>query len=492
MSVLRDILSGTIWVVAARWAIRGIGLVSAVLLARLLSPADFGVAAMAMIAVALVEVFGDTGLILHLIRHPDPSRSHFDTVFTLQLIIGAVSAVGLVLLAPLAADFFHEPRIAAVIRVLALRSLVGGMENPGIALFRKNMAFNKDFEFLVLNKGISFLVTVGLAFALRNYWALVIGSVAGACAATVQSYRMHPYRPRLDLSATPQVWGYSFWMLMQSILLFLNQRIDELLVGRIKSTALMGYYTVASDVASAPIVEIVTPLSRVLFPGLARLAQDGQALNQAFGKVLSAVAIIAFAVSIGVALVARDLTLVLLGQKWAPVIPLLRILAVCAGLTALAQPVQTLLNATGRPRIAASLSMVRQALLVATMLPAALWYGLTAIALARTAVAGISFFLTAWVCAQRLGVPLKQAGLYLYRPALAAAAMAGAVIAAQQLSLAIPALRLGLSVAVGMVSYPAALLLLWRVAGRPEGVEADLVLLATAKLPVRWRQHRAT
>ena len=491
MSGLRDILSGTIWVVAARWAIRGIGLVSAVLLARLLSPADFGVAAMAMIAVALVEVFGDTGLVQHLIRHPDPGRSHFDTVFTLQLIIGGVSSAGLVLLAPLAADFFHEPRITAVIRVLALRSLVGGMENPGIALFRKNMTFNKDFEFLVLNKVVAFLVTVGLAFALRNYWALVIGSVAGACAATLQSYRMHPYRPRLDLSATPQVWGYSVWMLAQSILLFLNQRIDELLVGRIKATALLGYYTVASDVAAAPIVEIVTPLSRALFPGLARLTQDGQALNQAFGKVLSAVAIVAFAVSIGIALVARDLALVLLGQKWAPVIPLLRILAVCAGLTALAQPVQTLLNATGRPSVAAILSMLRQALLIATMLPAALWYGLTAIALARTAVAGVSFIATAWVCAGLLGVPMTQTWRDLCRPALAATAMAGAVLAVQALSPAIPALRLGLGVVAGMLSYPAALLLVWRAAGRPDGVEADLLALAASRFPSRRRPDRA-
>jgi len=486
VSVLRDILSGTIWVVAARWAIRGIGLVSAVLLARLLSPADFGVAAMAMIAVALVEVFGDTGLVQHLIRHPDPDRSHFDTVFTLQLIIGAASAAGLVLLAPLAADFFHEPRIIAVVRVLALRSLLGGMENPGIALFRKHMEFNKDFEFLVLNKAVSFVITVGLALALRNYWALVIGSVAGAGAATLQSYRMHPYRPRLDLSAVPQVWGYSVWMLAQSMLLFLNQRIDELLVGRIKSTALMGYYTVASDVAAAPIVEIVTPLARALFPGLARLTQDRHALHQAFGKVLSAVAIIAFAVSVGIALVAPDLTLVLLGQKWAPVIPLLRILAIGAGLTALAQPVQTLLNATGRPRVAAILSLLRQVLLIATMLPAALWYGLTTIALARTAVAGVSFIATAWVCAGLLGVPLRRVWRDLCRPALAAAAMAGTVLAVQALCPAIPALRLGLGVVAGMLSYPAALLLLWGVAGRPDAVEADLLALVVA----RWSSWR--
>lgn len=492
MTILRDILSGAVWMVAARWATRGIGLISAILLARLLSPVDFGVAALAMFAVALVEVFSDAGLLLHLIRHPDPDRSHFDTVFTLQLMVGVVSAVGLVLLAPAAAAFFHEPRLVAVIRVLALRSLIIGLENPGIALFRKNMAFNKDFEFLVLNKAVSFVVTVGLAVTLRSYWALVIGSVVGPLVATIQSYRMHPFRPRLDLSAVHQVWGYSFWMLVQSLLLFLNERIDELLVGRIKSTSLMGYYTVAADVASAPILEIVAPLSRVLFPGFAKLTHDAPALSQAFGKVLSAVAIVAFAVSTGIALVAGDLTVVLLGPKWLPAVPVLRILAIAAGLTAMTQPVQTVLNATGRPRNAATLSFVRQALLVSAMLPAALWYGLGTIALARAVVSGVSFVLASWVCARQLAIPMRQAWGNLGRPALAALVMTGVVIAVQSAVPPIPALRLASSVAAGVLTYPAALLLLWRAAGRPNSVEADVLELMRSKLPLLVRQRGAT
>lgn len=190
MSINRSILTGAIWVVAARWGIRGIGLISTLILVRLLTPADFGVVAMAMIVVGMVEVFGETGLVLYVIRHPDPKDDHFNTVWTLRLIVGLVLAAVLFLGAEQGAIFFNEPAIEPAIQLLALRPLMLGLENPGILWFRKNMEFNRDFEFLVLNKIVAFVVTIALAYWLRNYWALVFGILTGGLAALLQSYRM--------------------------------------------------------------------------------------------------------------------------------------------------------------------------------------------------------------------------------------------------------------------------------------------------------------
>src|SRR5690242_3342246 len=147
MSPLRQIFSGAAWTIAARWAIRGLGLVSTLILARLLTPADFGVVAMAMFVVGMIEAFGDTGLTYYIIRHPDPRRSHFDTAFTLRLFVATALATMMVIAAPFGADFFHEPRVTDVIRVLAVRTFLFGLENPGIIHFRRDMVFSKDFEF---------------------------------------------------------------------------------------------------------------------------------------------------------------------------------------------------------------------------------------------------------------------------------------------------------------------------------------------------------
>ena len=475
MSAMRQIFSGAVWVIAARWSIRGLGLVSTLVLARLLTPADFGVVAMAMFVVGLLEVFGESGLVMYIIRHPDPERSHFDTVFTLRLLVGLSLAAGMVLAAPLGAAFFNEPRVTDVIRVLALRPLMLGLENPGIILFRKHMQFDKDFQFLVLNKIVAFFVTVGLAFLLHDYWALVFGILSGGAASTLQSYRMHPYRPRLTVAETRAVWSFSFWILIQSILVFLNTRIDELIIGRIKSTALMGYYTVAADIASSPILEVVMPLRRVLFPGIVKLNDSATELAEAFGKVMAGVAIVALSFGTGIALVAGDVAHVLLGPKWTPVVPLLRVLAISASFLAMGGPLNTLLNAAGRPRASAMLGFIRQIMLVAAMVPAAIWFDLTAVAAARALVAVITFALTAEVYVRLLRIPLASIWSNLVRPALAAVAMSVVVLTVMTISPDNAAIRLGLSVVSGAATYAVTLLALWHVAGRPDSVERDLL-----------------
>ena len=486
MSVLRDIFSGTLWVIAARWLIRGIGLISTIFLARLLTPADFGVVAMATLAIGLLQVFGDTGMVMFIIRHPDPQRRHFDTVWTLRIIVGLVIALAMLLVAPWAAGFFHEPRITAVIRILALQPLLMGLENPGIIWFRKNMVFSKDFEFLVLNKIVSFVLTIGLALTLRNYWALVIGILIGSVTSTLQSFRMHPYRPRLDLSEVRAMWAFSFWILAQNVLGFLNARVDELIVGRIKSTTMMGYYNIAADVASSPVQEIILPLSRVLFPGIAQLAHQKEALAATFEKVVASVVIVVLSVSIGIALVAADFVAVFLGDRWLPIIPLVRILAVATGILALGQPFLILLNVTDRSRTAATLSLVRQMLLMAAMVPAAIYADLQAVALAR---AGATLAVLALTLAVTSG--LVRMNLWnLLRPVLAAVAMCGGVMLVQALSPDLPWLRLVLGVATGAMTYGGTLLVLWLVAGRPAGVESDMLAALTTRLTGLCRQPR--
>lgn len=475
MSVMRDIFSGTAWVVAARWIIRGIGVVSIVVLARLLSPADFGVVAMAVFVVGLVEVLGDAGLALQIIRHPDPGHTELNTVFTLELLIGLTLAAIMVLIAPAGAVFFHEPRLTWVIRVLALRPVLTGLQNPGIALFRKHMTFNKDFEFLVWNKVVSFFVVLGLALTLHNYWALVIGTLAASFIATVQSYRMHPFRPRLRLSGMREIWGFSFWILVQNLFAFLDVHMDRLIIGRVKSTVLMGYYTVAGDTAFAPVREVVMPVTRVLFPGVVRMAGDRAVLAASFNRVLSGVAVAALSISAGVALIAHDATTVFFGARWAGLGPLLSILAVSEGLSALSQPLYTTLNALGRPRAVAALNVVRQVLLLATAIPAAVYSGVEAVALARVAVGVVTFALMMLLHARLLRIGPVRPWRSLARPALATLMMCGMVLLVQAMSPNAPALRLGVSVLTGAAVFPAALLLLWQVAGRPEGIEADLL-----------------
>lgn len=478
MSVNQRILLGSVWVIAARWGIRAIGFVSTLILVRLLTPEDFGVVAMAMLVVGIVEVFGETGLVLYLIRHPDPQPSDFDTVWTLRALIGAALAAILFFAAPLGGEFFNQPLLTEVVRWLALRPLMVGLENPGIVWFRKNMEFHRDFEFLVLNKVASFVVTIALAAWLRDYWALVFGILAGGLVSLLQSYRMHPYRPRPRLSNVRAAWSYSFWLLVQHVLVFANDRLDEVVVGRLKTTTDLGQYAVASDLAASPLREIVSPLSRALFPGFVLLASDQQALARSFGRVLAGVAIVAFSVSGGLAMVATDFTHVVLGPQWTPAAPLLRLLAVGAGFFALSQPIFSLLGATGRVRAAAALSFLRLAALSAAILPAAYLGDLADVAAGRLAAVALASVISIAAFLRLTAIPTAVVASALIRPALATLVMCGCVAAANAAAPDWPALRLAIAVPVGALAFAAALFGLWALQGKPDAAEADFLALA--------------
>ena len=269
---------------------------------------------------------------------------------------------------------------------------------------------------------------------------------------------------------------------MQNLFGFLDVQVDRLIIGRVKSTVLMGYYTVAGDTAFAPVREVVMPVTRVLFPGVVRMRGDRAALAASFNRVLSGVAIAALSISAGIALIANDATTVFFGPRWAGLGPLLGILAVSEALSALSQPLYTTLNALGRPRVVAGLNIVRQILLLATAVPAAIYAGVQAVALARVAVGAVTFVLMMLLHGRLLQIGPVRPWRSLGRPVLATLVMAGVVLAVQAASPALPGLRLVLSVATGGVIFPAALLLLWLAAGRPPGIEADLLSLAIPAL----------
>jgi len=176
-------LHGSAWMIGLRWSLRLTGIVSTAVLARLLTPADFGIIAIAMLLIGLVEAFGETGERLALIRQSSLERSYYDTAFCLQFLIGIAVALTVFFLAPLTMAYFHEPRAVAVMRVLALRAVLGGVENIGTVDFRRDLQFRRFYSLAMRAKLISLATTLILAAWLRNYWALAIGilALAGTC-----------------------------------------------------------------------------------------------------------------------------------------------------------------------------------------------------------------------------------------------------------------------------------------------------------------------
>lgn len=472
LNVGRALAQGSAWMVGLRWSVRGLGLLSTFVLARLLSPGDFGLVAMAMLVVGLVEVFGHAGHQLALIRIARPTRADYDSTWTIGIIVGVAAMLVLWAVAPLTALYFHEPRATWLVRLLALRPLLGALDNIGVVAFRAELQFSREFAFQVLQRVAVMVVTIGGAILLRNQWALVAGILGGQVLGVVLSYALHPYRPRLSLARARGLLSFSGWMLLVNVAQYIHDKADEMVVGGIADAAAMGRYAVASDAGTAPTIEVVLPATRALFPVFARIGGDRVALRAAYLDVFAAACLISVATGTGMALVAGDFVRVALGPQWLQAVPLVRLLAVAGGLYGIMHNGITVLGATGHARLSGLLSASRTLALVPVLIAAGLLGGVPAIAAARTLMT-LAFIPGICIAIARvLPVTLGDMFSRSWRPLLAAVAMAVVVLAVQALAPDIPWLRLLLAMGAGALAYVAAVLLLWHAAGRPAGLEA--------------------
>lgn len=323
-------VQGSLWMIAMRWAIRAAGLVSTVILARILTPDDFGVVAMSSLVLGLLSVLSDMGTWQLLIRSGETDRRAYDTAWTIMLLQAAVLAALMFAAAYPAAAFFMDPRLTLVIQIVALGSVIQGFENVGVIMFRRDLDFRSDFLLGFYSKVVVVVPTVVLALVFRSYWALIAGNILGQAMAVLVSYRMHPFRPRLSLHDWRRFVGYSIWITPSSIATFLNKKADVFIVGHAASTAQMGAYNVASELSQMATSEIVTPMSRALFPNYAKLKDDRAALAEAFRHVLRSVCIISFGFGFGIAATADDVVHLILGDQWDFAVPLIRWLGIFA------------------------------------------------------------------------------------------------------------------------------------------------------------------
>ncbi len=194
------------------------------ILARLLTPTDFGLIALAMSVVKLVETLSEFGFETPLIHKRDATRDDFDTAWTLNIMLASVICT-LIAVAPRSLPrFYSEPRIEAILYFVAAGHFFLAFQNIGTVQFRRQLNFKRDFALQVAQKVAMLAVTIPLAFSLRSYWALVAGMVAGNVAAVVVSYGFLPYRPRFCLRSWRELFGFSKWLQVNSMLRYVRDR----------------------------------------------------------------------------------------------------------------------------------------------------------------------------------------------------------------------------------------------------------------------------
>ena len=469
---MSSVVSGAILVVAMRWSGRLIGFVSTLVLARLLVPEDFGLVAMVSVLIGLADTLFDLGTGIALVQNKSPTRAHYDTAWTLGWIQSLIGMLVVMAAAPYAADYFHEPRVRNLAMVMALTFPLSAAANIGVVTFQKEMRFEREFQLFFAVRVFSFVVTLVAAWLMRSYWALVIGTLAGRVCNAVLSYVMHPMRPRLSLEKFAEIFGFSQWMLLRSILHFLDNRLHVAVVGNRAEAAVVGTYSLADEVASLPTTELLAPLNRVLFPAFVQVKDNLSELKRTFLLSQSIQAAIGIPTGVGIALVANEAVPLLLGDKWLAAIPFLQVMAMANVISAIAVSATYVLYALGRARMLAFYSVFQVMLFIVgafVFMPAAGAMGLTWLRLGVAAAGLFSIFYLAGRLLPSLRLGELIAGSY--RPLLSAGIMVLCVHNLGVLTGLTGVVLMSLKIGVGALSYGAAMMLLWRVAGLPKGAE---------------------
>ncbi len=349
-----------------------------VILARILAPHDFGLMGIALLIMATLETFSQTGFQAALIQKKDDIKSHLDAAWTVLILRGCILFVILYLIAPYAAIFFEAPEAKPIIQVIGFSVLLQAFTNIGVIDFQRELKFSKQFIYQISGTLSDFIVAITAVLILGNVWALVFGLLAGNAARLIASYLIHPYRPHLsfDLGKAKELFSFGKWILGSSILIFLISQGDDILVGKVLGVTALGFYQMAYRISNLPATEITHVISQVTFPAYSKLQDDIPKLREAYLKVLQVTAFLSFPIAGLIFILAPDFTIIFLGEKWMPMVPAMQILVFAGLVRSIAATAGPIFHAVGKPIIDTKWQIVRLFVIAVLIYPFSIKWGI--------------------------------------------------------------------------------------------------------------------
>ena len=300
-------LHATIWTFGSEGFVRLLGYGRIIVLARLLTPGDFGLMGIAMMAVVTMESLTKPGLSEALIQKKGEIDGYLDTFWTLYILRGLFVAGALVLLAPLIAAFFDAHDARTLVQVVGAGHLILMFQNPGTLHFFKTLEYHKLALISLFPTVIEVAVSVTAAIMLRSAWALVFGFLARNIAHVLISYWLHPYRPRLHLQKNQgkELFTFGRWVYVDRVLAFITGQSDRFVLAKLLGASALGVYQMARNTTVFPMREINSAFSFVAFPVYSKLQDDLTKLRRAYLVATEATSSLLLPMAVAIYLLAR-------------------------------------------------------------------------------------------------------------------------------------------------------------------------------------------
>lgn len=343
-------VSGGFVTVAAQAAKFALTFAGAAILARLLTPREFGLVGMVLAVTALVGIFNELGLSTATVQCQEITQQQVSNLFWVNVGVSGIATLVCCGLAPLLARFYHDPRVAGIMLALSPMFVLTGSTVQHRALLTRQMRFRSVAVIDVVSMFVGFGTACALAWIGFAYWALVAQQMTNALACLVLSWSVSKWRPTLPRrnSGVRPLLSFGAHLTAADFVARLAVNSDTLLIGRIFGAYPLGLYTRASVLLARPLQQVLTPITSVMDPVLARLQEDPERYRRTFLRTFDALALVVFPFSAICLALARPLVLVVLGSKWTGAIPLFAAFALTAMSTPLIAPVTWLYQSQGR------------------------------------------------------------------------------------------------------------------------------------------------
>ncbi|MBM3126039.1 MAG: MOP flippase family protein [Chloroflexi bacterium] len=342
--------SGLKWNTLSQFGRQGVYLITTIILARLLEPADFGVVGMALVVSGFIGIFKDLGTSSAIIRRPTLSDVFLGTMYWVNFGFGVLATLVVILLAPFAGLYYNEPLVIPVLQILSFAFAISGLGSVHQAILERSLAFNSLATLEIASVVVGAVVGIGLAMAHAGVWSLVFQTMVTTFVSTLLLIVFSAWRPRLvfNWKEVIAVRQFSVNLVGFNIVNYFARNADYFLIGRFLGAESLGFYTLAYRILLYPLHSVSAVIGRVMYPVLSTVQNDLRKFRSVYLDMLGGIALVTFPLMTTFLVLSRPFVMTVFGEKWTPVIVLIEIFAPVGLIQSLGTTVGVIYQVTGK------------------------------------------------------------------------------------------------------------------------------------------------
>ncbi len=429
MSLTKDVITSTSWLALFKLISQIFAWITTIIIARILSPADYGLLEMSFMFAGYAMLFSELGLGAAIIQRAETSARELSSVFWFSTGVGIVLGGCCFLFAYPNSLIFKEPRIISLTQAISVIFILSAMQVVPLSLLRKELKF-KRLGYIQMNSTFfSCVAMILIVYLGGGVWTLLLGLIIRNIITLIYVFASVDWMPKwhFNFKEAREYLKFGITVATSRSLWYLYEKSDKFFAGRAWSTQSLGYYTFALQLAQLPTEKIVVLINQVSFSAFSKLQDDTAEFNKLYLRIVYATATIVLPLFVGGFLVSNELIHVLLNEKWYPIIPLFKYLCLAQILTAINAANGFVHNAQGRPLWSLCFNLVL-AITMPISFYFAVQYGLQAILVPWFTVYVIICSVWIWITLKKLGIPVKSYLKILSAPVIGSIVMGFIVI----------------------------------------------------------------